>query len=360
MRALFPTSFQRWWHSSASAAAPASPRALPTVFGLWILAFTLKHTGASWDVAWHFRFLRDDLIPPHIINLSGNALALALLCFQLRTGLALEPRGLLMVIGGFALFIAALPLDLLNHRLFGLDVTIWSIPHLMFFFGSTIALVGLLWMWLRLAAPDRWKTAYTLIFLTFLTDCAIFVLGQHEYGVLTVDAYLKGHPTASNDLLALARGNVVGFATGHVPPWIYPIWMVLAGTAVLLAARRALPGRWTATIVAALYLAYRAVAYLLLIAAGFPPSSIPLMLLGAGFTIDLAAGRKWRPAITAAALLLAFYGGAALVGHVTLMPAFAPLTAVAIAAPLWAMVAAANRWQAAPPGTGAITRVQEV
>src|SRR6185503_8835378 len=101
MRALFPTSVQHWWHTSAWGAAPAGARALRIVFGLWILAFALKHAGASWDVAWHFRFLRDDLIPPHILNLSGNALALALLCFQLRTGLAVEPRGLLVLIAGF-------------------------------------------------------------------------------------------------------------------------------------------------------------------------------------------------------------------------------------------------------------------
>jgi hypothetical protein len=319
--------------------APAGARVLRGIFGLWVLAFALKHAGASWDVAWHFRYLRDDLIPPHILNLSGNAIVLALICFQFRSGLAVESRGFLIILAGFLLFIVAIPLDLLNHRLFGLDVTIWSAPHLMFFFGSTIALVGLLRMWLCLAAPGRWKTVYTFVFLTLLMDCAIFVLGQQEYGVLTVDAYVHGRPTASADLLVLAHGNVERFATGNIPPWIYPIWMVLASSIVLLAAQRVHPGRWTATIVAALYLAYRGSGYVLLVAAGFPPSFIPLMLLGAGLAVDIAARWRWRPLPTAAALLLVFYGGAALLGRIMLMPAFDLATAPIIAVPLWAIVA---------------------
>jgi hypothetical protein len=318
-------------------------RALRAVFVLWIVAFALKHAGASWDLAWHFRFLRDDLIPPHVVNLSGNAFALALIYFQFRTGVAVERRGFMAIVAGFALFVAAIPIDLINHHLFGLDVTIWSVPHLMFFFGSTIVLLGLLRMWLRLAAPGRWKTAGTFVFLTLLMDCALFVLGQHEYGVLSVDAYLRGHPTASDDLLALAHGDVAGFASGHVPPWIYPIWMVLAATVTLLGARRAYPGAWTATLVAGLYLVYRAVSYALLSAATFPPSFIPVMLLGAGLAIALAARRRWRPVVASAALLLAFYGGAALIGRLTLMPAFAPWTALVVAGPLWGIVAA-ERW----------------
>jgi hypothetical protein len=304
-----------------------------------VLAFALKHTGASWDVAWHFRYLRDDLIPPHILNLSGNAIVLALICFQFRSGLAVESRGFLITLTGFILFVVAIPLDLLNHRLFGLDVTIWSAPHLMFFFGSTIALVGLLRMWLCLAAPGHWKTVYTFVFLTLLMDCAIFVLGQQEYGVLSVDAYVRGRPTASDDLLALAHGNVARFATGNIPPWVYPVWMVLASSIVLFGAQRIHPGHWTATIVAALYLAYRGASAALLAAAGFPPSFIPVMLLGAGLVVDGAARRRWRSLPTAAALLLVFYGGAALAGRATLMPAFDLATAPFIAVPIWAIVA---------------------
>jgi hypothetical protein len=337
------------WHdalpTAQEPATPHSQRLLAAVFGLWLVAFALKHAGASWDVAWHYRFLRDDLIPPHMVNLMGNALALALLYGQIRTGMALEWGGMALLAAGFGMFVLALPLDLLNHRLFGLDVTIWSVPHLMFFAGSTLALGGILRMWLRLAAPGWLRSAYTLALLTLLMDCALFVLGQFEYGVLSLDAFRRGQPTASDSLLALARGDVARFATGGAPAWVYPVWMVLGGSLVLIGARRALPGRWTATTVAALYLAYRMLALALLAWAGFPPSFIPLMLLGAGLAIDLAERWRWRPAATALALLLAFYGGAALLGRLELMPGYAPITAGVVAAPLWLLVTAARKNQ---------------
>ncbi|MFL5802251.1 MAG: hypothetical protein ACJ8CR_10985 [Roseiflexaceae bacterium] len=344
MRPSIPTliQHQRQMPYSFAFPAPTDVRTLRAVFGLWILAYAFKHAGASWDLSWHFRFLRDDLIPPHMTNLVGNCIAAALLFFQYRTGIAIERRGFLVLLTGFALFVVSIPLDLINHRLFGLDATIWSPPHLMLFSGSTVGLVGLLWMWQRLAAPGPWKTAYTFVFLTMLMDCMIFVLGQHEYGVLSIDAYMRGQSTASAELLAVARDNVVRFATGPMPTWIYPVWMVLTSTAVLLVARMVQPGRWTATIVATLYLAYRAVVYVILLATAFPPSFIPVMLVVAALAIDLAARWQWRPVVATGALLVAFYGAAALVGRLMLMPDFAPVTALFVAVPLWAFYIISN------------------
>src|SRR3954453_10683643 len=140
MNTAVPISLRRLWHTSPLYAprVRVSVQLLNAVFGVWLLAFFLKHIGASWDVAWHFRFLRDDLIPPHMINLVGNGFAGALLFCQFRTGVAAEPRGFLVMLIGYAVFLIAIPLDVLNHRIFGLDVTIWSPTHLMLFLGSTI------------------------------------------------------------------------------------------------------------------------------------------------------------------------------------------------------------------------------
>jgi hypothetical protein len=357
MRVPTSTPIQHRRHTSPwfDPLAPTSVRTLRVVFGLWILAYAFKHAGASWDLAWHYRFLRDDLIPPHITNLIGNGIGAALLFFQYRTGIATERRGFLVLLTGFILFVVAIPIDVVNHRLFGLDATIWSPPHLLLFFGSTVGVVGLLLMWQRLAEAGPWKTAYTLVFLTMLMDCMIFVLGQYEYGVLSIDAYVKGHTTASAELVAAAHGNVAGFATGPVQPWLYPVWMVLTSTAALLVARRVQPGRWTATIVAALYLGYRAIVYTLLVAASFPPSFIPLMILGAGLAIDLAARWRWHPAIATLVVLVAFYGCAALIGQFTLMPDFVPLTAPFVAVPLWAMFVYARRWANRPDPAAALS-----
>jgi hypothetical protein len=41
------------------------PREMRAIYGAWLLAFVLKVLGSSWDVSWHFKWLRDDLAPPH-------------------------------------------------------------------------------------------------------------------------------------------------------------------------------------------------------------------------------------------------------------------------------------------------------
>ena len=37
----------------------------------WVCAMALKIVGATWDICWHFRWLRDDFAPPHLINSVG-------------------------------------------------------------------------------------------------------------------------------------------------------------------------------------------------------------------------------------------------------------------------------------------------
>src|SRR5262245_59152570 len=38
------------------------------VFRLWLVAFALKMLGSTWDMSWHFKWLRDDFAPPHLLN----------------------------------------------------------------------------------------------------------------------------------------------------------------------------------------------------------------------------------------------------------------------------------------------------
>ncbi len=66
------------------------------------------------------------------------------------------------------------------------------------------------------------------------------------------------------------------------------------------------------------------------------------MLLAAALAIDLAMRWRWHSLLAVGLLLAAFYGSAALVGQLTLMPQFAPVTALFVALPLWGMVVAAG------------------
>jgi hypothetical protein len=55
---------RRAWGTRGSAPRVLPPHLTRAVYGLWIAAFALKILGSTWDVSWHFRWLRDDLAPP--------------------------------------------------------------------------------------------------------------------------------------------------------------------------------------------------------------------------------------------------------------------------------------------------------
>jgi hypothetical protein len=130
---------------------------------LWVLlsANLLAGWGVQWDIQWHVRIGRDSFwIPPHVMTYTGVTLivlaSLGVLALdtlrQLRAGRA--PRGTERVLGlsgtpgfllascGIALTVLAAPIDDLWHRLFGIDVTLWSPPHLLGLLGVTINTVG--------------------------------------------------------------------------------------------------------------------------------------------------------------------------------------------------------------------------
>jgi hypothetical protein len=281
----------------------ADQQTIRAVFVLWLAAFFLKHAGSGWDVAWHFRYVFGALEPPHWLNMLGNLIAIALIIFQTMTGKAVERNGFLVMQGAFVVFLIHMPLDVLNHYMFGLDVTVWSPTHMLGFAATTVMMGGLLYSWLKLADPGRWRLVIALLCWAFLLDDAIYMLSQQEYGVIALAAYAQGATTASPELLAQAGRSPEQFVEGGIPHWVYPIWMLLTSTAVLLAARRQLGWRWTATTVALIYLAYRVIGWILLSTFGFPVSFIPVMLLLVAYLLDISLSRRWRARVTALELV---------------------------------------------------------
>lgn len=328
----------------------ADARTLWIVYGLWLTAFAFKHGGAAWDIAWHFRYLRDDLAPPHLINTVGTVLAFGLLVLQSWTGLAVERTGLRLLQAGWLVFLIAIPLDLLNHRLFGLDLTTWSATHMLLYSGTTLMLVGVLRSWLKLAKPGLWQRVYAICVWMLLLDDVMFPLSQQEYGVRAVADYLRGQPTASPDLIALAGNNAVRYAYGAIPGWVYPVWMVVMGSFLLVIAHRIQKWRWTATTVAASYLVFRGLAYLALTSSGYSSSFMPVMILGAGVVIDLGLHYRWPMWLTTMILLGVYYLSAALIGRFTLMPAVELITAPAAGVLLWAGLTIWEWWRSETRG----------
>src|SRR5439155_1370219 len=114
--------------------------------------------GVQWDIQWHTVIGRDSFwIPPHVMTYAG-VVVMVMLSFGVLAGMTLRPswrvddvvrvlglagtRGFHLAAGGIALTVLAAPIDDLWHRLFGIDVTLWSPPHLLGLLGAAINTLG--------------------------------------------------------------------------------------------------------------------------------------------------------------------------------------------------------------------------
>ncbi len=167
--------------STASSAARVESLGLYRA-ALWVLlaANLLVGWGVQWDIQWHVQIGRDSFwIPPHLMTYAGVTIAVlisfgVLACDTLRhlasgrlpAGTARIFRltgtpGFHLAAWGIALTVLAAPIDDLWHRLFGLDVTLWSPPHLLGLFGVAInTLACLLIAREAYPAPPSGRLAY--------------------------------------------------------------------------------------------------------------------------------------------------------------------------------------------------------
>jgi hypothetical protein len=260
------------------------------IYAAWLGAFLLKMLGSSWDVSWHFRWLRDDLAPPHLLNSVGTAMVVGLVVFHSYSGYGVDRRALRLMQWGIGMFLVAIPIDIVNHRINGLDITSWSPSHGLLYLGTAIMLAGALRGWWLYAAPGRVRDLVSLGLWLFFLENALFPNQHQEYGVLSLEAYRAGRTTAEPQLLdfAAAQGQTPTMFMLPVPSWVHPAWLICAGLLALVVARKVVGLRWTATTIAVVYLAYRAVMWLVLVGMGFPPSVLPLVLLVGAVLVDLA------------------------------------------------------------------------
>ncbi|MBI2204027.1 MAG: hypothetical protein HYU41_09270 [Candidatus Rokubacteria bacterium] len=114
--------------------------------------------GLTWDILWHVRIGRDSFwIAPHVMIYAsvGVAFAVSIAVVARDTfgggppgvaawrfaGLRSTP-GFHLAASGMAIVLLAAPIDDLWHRLFGLDVTLWSPPHLLGLGGTALNTLG--------------------------------------------------------------------------------------------------------------------------------------------------------------------------------------------------------------------------
>lgn len=290
---------------------------------LWVAALLLKLIGSSIDVSWHFRHLRETFGTPHLINTAGLFLALGLAIAGLRSRRGRD-RPLITVWLGLGVFFAAIPLDELSHRLYGLDVTSWSLTHFLLYLGTFLMIVGAYSGYLRDAAAGSvpWRLWLPVAFCVFLLETMVFPLGHQEYGAIAYWLIQHGRFFADAELMYMARVHPEQ-AFGGLPPALYCVYMVGSYLFGMTVARRTIPHRWAATLVTGTYLGYRAVLWGALYLMGLPVSSVPYYVLVAALVVDGAAllRRLEFPSLTVGcASALAVYAAAWGWSHIALMP----------------------------------------
>jgi hypothetical protein len=290
----------------------ATPRSLAVFMQrMWLAALTFKLLGSSWDVSWHFKWLRDDLAAAHILNTVGTGIAIGLVLAHTFTGYGTDRRSLRIMQIGTGIFVLAGPIDVINHRVNGLDLTAWSPSHLLLYGGTAIMIAGVIRNWYHSYPADggsarQWRLGMLALW-AFMFENMFFPTGQQEYGILEIASWFRGLPYAEPELIRFAAGQlgrpvddvaIQSFAL-PIPSWVYPVWTIGVCAAVLVFARIMVGWRWTATAVVAAYVLYRCLIWPLLTFTIFPPSVVPFWLLPVGLAVDGVFGIRLAPALRA-------------------------------------------------------------
>ncbi|MGS0683638.1 hypothetical protein ACVBEQ_00545 [Nakamurella sp. GG22] len=303
----------------------ATPRSLAVFMQrMWLAAFAFKLLGSSWDVSWHFKWLRDDLAGAHILNTVGTGIAIGLVLSHTFTGYGADRRSLRIMQIGTGIFVLAGPIDIINHRVNGLDLTAWSPSHLLLYGGTAIMIAGVIRNWHHSFPGDggsarEWRFGLIALW-AFMFENMFFPTGQQEYGILEVASWFRGQPYAEPELLAFAAAQigrpiddiaVESFAL-PIAPWVYPVWTIVICVPLLVLARIMVGWRWTATVVVGGYVLYRCLIWPLLTFTIFPPSVVPFWLLPVGLAVDAVFLLRLAPAartiIGAVTITLVGYG----------------------------------------------------
>jgi hypothetical protein len=203
---------------------------------LWLVAMALTEIGSTLDVSWHFGHAFDEISPPHLTSFAGVCLMVGLLYWALvrrrEQVVGLERTALRVGAVALAIGILDMPLDLLWHLAFGIDITTWSPTHLMLNFASDVYNVCVITALLASPAArgrGTWAIAFGVCFRNVLT--LHFALSQQEYGAVALASLQRtGRPPwyVEPQLWALAGPHAAQLVTGGVPDWLYLIYFTFA------------------------------------------------------------------------------------------------------------------------------------
>ena len=221
--AAWPSATQPDTIAAGPPTAQAATSAVTTIrrAAVWalLLAKLAAGWGLGWDIRWHLLIGRDSFwIPPHVLTYASVAAAvlIAFGVLAIETWLARAGRvsadtvrvagmvgtpGFHLVWLGMALVVLAAPIDDLWHRLFGIDVTLWSPPHLLGLAGAQVSTLALL-----LVSLEVWPAGSRARLV------ALFIAGTFLFGTFAIVADPAGR---------------IAFLYGGVRFFTWPVLMAL-------------------------------------------------------------------------------------------------------------------------------------
>lgn len=261
-----------------------------TLYSLWITAFLLKSIGAAWDASFHFKYLRELTQAPHVVNIIGNILAILIFIKMWKEESGRLTKPLKIIALGILVFIFGIFFDDWWHRMFGIDLTTWSLAHFILYIGTALVIVGVLAKSHRdyqrgfISATER--KVIQLFLIAFLFEAFWFPLLQQEEGVVAYFLFEQGRPLASKEVLELVKNPTLQ-VYGGLPLWLYAVWSSFSAILFFRFLKYFSFSNFSATIVASMYVAFRATMNCIFAYFTYPTSTVPYFLILAGITFDL-------------------------------------------------------------------------
>lgn len=267
-----------------------------SIYWVWAAGLLLKGIGATWDVAFHFRTLRETLSMPHVVNTIGGILCAYAFYVEWKQRDARRTGPLLVVLAGIGIFLFAMPFDQAWHMLFGVDLTTWSPAHLMLFGGTAVAVFGVLLLYATDLAQGRpaseairsataKQRAMLAFFVVFFAAALYFPLTYNEYTTVAAVTAVESPELMDPELVAaaLAAEDPVFLNT---PKALYPAYSV-AMAAFFATVVRLWLGRGWALVGLVGVAAERALADTVITALGQAGAALPFQFLAIGVAVEL-------------------------------------------------------------------------
>lgn len=222
--------------------------------------------GGAWDIQWHVAIGRDSLwIPPHLMVflafVSGLAIIVVMIAYESALasaghavphaagrGRLRAPGAYFGILFGYAAALLAGVIDELWHRVFGIDATLWSPPHLLIMLATMVVdyslMFGIARSAQRLGYTFTWKSP--LLWGIVLTGAYAYEAVHFQMG----EAFIVGHRAGGAGLYGLLFPILIG---AFLPlSLVAMLRLTQRAWVVLLAAGLALGLQYVATGVAAL------------------------------------------------------------------------------------------------------------